>query len=258
MARNVFWGLSSWQADMDRPTPTLLLVGDSWFWYPFDNLAVEIGVKLPQQVLLVVGLNGAEAAEWATKYRKDIERSFDWFAAGARGLLLSGGGNDIAGLNDFLRLLKPDCSQAQQVANCYRPGQPGATLSVIEGAYRAVIEKFHAYNPSAPVFVHQYDNAWPTGAGVFGPGDWLKEPMDAAGVPEALRRPLFKDLIHRLREMQLGLAQVPALRVVVIASAGTLPEDKSMWTNELHPTPAGFRRLARKAVLPALASEGIA
>lgn len=258
MTRKVFWGVLDLRSQPDQVEPTLLLVGDSWFWYPSDNLAIEIGAKLQQQILLVIGRNGSEAAEWATKERKDIERTFDWYAAGVRGLLLSGGGNDIAGLNDFLRLLKPDCSQAIAVADCYRPGQPGATLSGIEGAYRAVIEKFHAYNAAAPVFVHQYDHAWPTGQGVFGPSQWLKEPMDAARVPEALRRPLFKDLMRGLRDMQIGLSLVPSLRVVVIDSAGTLPEDTSLWANELHPTRAGFRLLARKAFVPAMQGQGIA
>lgn len=258
MTRRVFWGVLDLRSQPDNVEPTLLLVGDSWFWYPFDNLAIEIGAKLSQQVLLVIGRNGSEAGEWATTERKDIERAFDWYAAGVRGLLLSGGGNDIAGLNDFLRLLKPDCSQAKIVADCYRPGQPAATLSGIEGAYRAVIEKFHAHNPGAPVFVHQYDHAWPTGQGVFGPSDWLKEPMDAAQVPRGLRRPLFKDLIRGLRDMQLGLSMAATPRVVVVESAGTLPEDTSMWANELHPTPAGFRLLARKAFVPAIKAEGIA
>ena len=258
MMRNVFWGMLDLKQQQDQINPTLLLIGDSWFWYPFDNLAIEIGARFQQQVLLVIGRNGSEAGDWATKERKDIERAFDWYAAGVRGLLLSGGGNDIAGLNDFMRLLKADCSHAQSVADCYRIGQPAATLTGIEGAYRAVIEKFRAYNPTAPVFVHQYDHAWPTGQGVFGPANWLKEPMEAARVPVGLRRALFKDLIGGLRDMQLGLSLVASLRVVLIQSAGTLPEDTSMWANELHPTPEGFRLLAREAFVPALKGEGIA
>ena len=257
MSKNVFWGISSLQADADRPVPTLLLIGDSWFWYPIDNLAVEVGGRLPGQVLLAVGRTGADAGEWATKYRKDIERAFDWHGNGVSGLMLSGGGNDIAGMNDFLRLIKDDCSAATTVADCYRPGQPDATLAGIDGAYRAVIAKFRACSATAPVFVHQYDYAWPTGRGVFGPATWLKAPMDAAKVPPRLRRPLFKNLIDQLKALQVAMAANADLRVVVMETAGVLPDDTSMWANELHPTPAGFRRLAKLAVLPALKSQGI-
>ena len=168
MAGNVDWGISALQADPEAPAPTLLLIGDSWFWYPFDNLAVEMGARLQRQLLLVVGRNGSEPGEPATKYRKEIERTFDWYASGVLGLQLSGGGDDIAGMNDFVRLLNRDCTKAKTVADFYRPGQPDAVLAGVERAYRAVIAKFRAYNVGAPVFVDQYDYAWPTGKGSSG------------------------------------------------------------------------------------------
>jgi hypothetical protein len=116
-----------------------------------------------------------------------------------------------------------------------------------------VILKFRAYNERATVFTHNYDNCWPTGEGFFGPGDWLKRPMDLAQIPEDLRRPLFADLLRRLGEVQKRLATEPDLKPMVpIASAGTMPYEKRMWANELHPTPAGFRLLARKAFVPAI------
>ena len=217
---NVFWGASSMQHDPDQQSPTLLLVGDSWFWYPVDNLAVEVAAKLAQQVLLVVGRNGAEASEWATKYRKEIDRSFDFYAAGVSGLLISGGGNDIAGMDDLPRLLKADCSKATTVADCFAPGEPDAILDIIDGAYRNLIDRFRARNPSAPVFLHQYDYAWPTGKGLFGPADWLKEPMDAAQVPTKLHRPLFKELIGLLKLRQIDMSLDAALGTVVVMDTG--------------------------------------
>jgi len=133
-----------------------------------------------------------------------------------------------------------------------------------------VILRFRAYNPSAPIFMHNYDNAWPTGKGFFGPGDWLKVPMDLAKVPRdmALRRDLFRTLIASLRTAQLALAKDKALgpgRLVAIKSAGTMPEpsdptaqnDDQWWANELHPTPKGFRLLAAKAFIPALKGVGL-
>lgn len=252
---NVYWGVHG--AVSAGANASVLLIGDSWFWYPVDNLAVEIGAALPNQTFVVVGNNGSEAAQWREKYRKEIDYAFKWYGAGVQALMLSGGGNDIAGMSDFLRILQDNCAKATTVDECYRQGQPEAILSTIIGAYREVVLRFRAYNPHAPVLVHNYDHAWPTGKGLFGPADWLKAPMDRAKVPKALRRDLFKDLLKRLRKAQLALKHDKALgSIVAVASAGTLPEPDSgheqWWANELHPTPAGFKRLAHKAFVPEL------
>ncbi|MBL0075772.1 MAG: hypothetical protein IPP41_07425 [Rhodocyclaceae bacterium] len=209
------------------------MIGDSWFWYPLDNLAGEIGSAMSDQTLVVVGYNGAEAAQWSEKYRKDIDFGFKMYGADVRALMLSGGGNDIAGMSDFLRLLKDDCSKAKTVSECFREGQPEALIAKIIGAYREVILRFRAYNSDAPVLMHNYDNAWPTGKGLFGPSDWLKAPMEKAKVPKDLRRTLFKELIERLGLSQLALKKEKALGLLIaIQSAGTMPEDdngKDQW-----------------------------
>lgn len=255
MAGNVYYGAHS--AIQDGANVSILMVGDSWFWYPFGNLALGLGAKLPNQVFLVVGRSGSEASEWKDKYRKDIDFAFKLYAKNSQALMLSGGGNDIAGMNDFLRLLQDDCSNAKSVADCYRIAEPDTTLSMIDGAYRTLITKFRGHEPTAPVIVHQYDYAWPTGKGVFGPADWLKVPMDRAKVPKKLQRPLFRDLIDRLLALELAMAAEPHLNVHVTRTAGKLPEDASAWANELHPTPAGFKLLVKEAFMPVCKSLGI-
>lgn len=254
--KNVFWGVHG--ALAAGTTASILMVGDSWFWYPVDNLAAEIAGALPNQTLVVVGYSGAEAAQWSEKYRKDIDFAFRVYGPSVQALMLSGGGNDIAGMSDFLRLLKEDCSQADTVDACFRAGQPDALIAKIIGAYKEVILRFRAHNTHATVLVHNYDYAWPTGKGVFGPADWLKQPMDHAKVPKALRRDLFRALIDRLHLAQVALKKEKALGpLVAIASAGTMPEDAASidrwWANELHPTPRGFRHITQKKFLPALA-----
>ena len=193
------------------------------------------------------------------------------YGSSVQTLMLSGGGNDVAGTSDFLRILNDNCSKATTAAECLRAGQPDAIIAKIIGAYKEVILRFRAYNPNAPVFMHNYDNAWPTGKGFFGPSDWLKVPMDIAKVPKnmELRRDLFKALISTLRTAQLTLAKDKAVGpgpLIAIKSAGTMPElsnpaaqsDDQWWANELHPTPKGFRLLATKAFIPALKSGGLA
>jgi hypothetical protein len=249
----VYWGAP--EAMAAQANPFALLLGDSWFWYPFSNLAVAVGEEMPQHEFVVAGTNGANAGDWDTKLRSSTRFTFRMYAEGVRAFMLSGGGNEIAGEDDFLRILaEPEqCSNAQSVGECYEPGQPDGVLGRIAAAYRGVILQFRAYNKTATVFTHNYDNCWPTGRGFFGPGEWLKRPMDVAQVPDGLPRPLFADLLRRLGELQKELARDPSLMPMVpIATAGTMPDEERMWANELHPTPAGFRILARDTVVPAL------
>ena len=96
---NVYWGVHG--ALSASANASILMIGDSWFWYPLDNLAVEIASALPEQTLVVVGYNGADAAQWSDKYRKDIDFGFKMYASGVQALMLSGGGNDIVGMSDY-------------------------------------------------------------------------------------------------------------------------------------------------------------
>lgn len=262
MKNPVYWGLYSLRASEDTTQgPTLILVGDSWFWYPFNNLATEIASKLKEKhVLLVLGDNGAEAQQYFTKYKKSIALGFEWYAADCKALLISGGGNDIAGSNDFLPILLSNCSNATTVAECYRPGQPDFIMGKIKDAYRDLIREFRKYNADAPVFCHNYEKAWPTGEGVFGPADWLKEPMKTAQVPTHLRHDMFVDMLTRLNTIQeeLKKPEEGLGRIEVIESAGTLPDTEDIWANELHLKPAAFKKMVKLAWKPVLNNLGIA
>lgn len=263
MAAKVYWGLEAWQADKDNPAePGLLLLGDSWFWYPFNDLANEIGAQLNDiDCLLVIGRNGAEAQQWSQgRLSNDIDRAFGYFGASVKGLLLSGGGDDIAGVDNLDAILAADCSKAKAAGECYALGQPDAALSKIESAYREVIVRFRKYNLMAPVVCHNYEYAWPTGKGVFGPADWLKIPFDDAHVPDnvVLRRALLHDLLDRLHDRQQDLVSDPGTGpLLAIKTAGTLPDSLDVWANELHLTPDGFREMVKLAWMPVLGAAGI-
>lgn len=251
---NVFWGVHT--ALTKVQFASVLVIGDSWVWYPVDNLARELGSLFPSETLVVIGKNGAEAADWSQSTRKAIDFGFEMFASSCKALILSGGGNDVAGQDDFLRLLQPDCSGFTTVSECWRQTQPRAVITGIMNAYREVIVRFRAYNPHAPVVLHNYDNAWPTGKGLFGPADWLKVPMDIAKVQGTqLRRDIFKSLITALGDAQDDLALKGGLgAIIAVQTAGELPEtgQEGWWANELHPTPKGFRRIAQNRLFPPL------
>ena len=259
MSGKVFWGMNSLLSSPDvEGNPTLILIGDSWFWYPFNNLASELAAQLHgEHKLLVLGNNGAEAQEWSTKYRKQIDLAFKWYASTAQGLLLSGGGNDLAGPDDFDPIVEDNCRDATDICQCYSPGQPDGILLKVQTSYREVICKFRKYNTTAPVICHNYEKAWPTGKGLFGPANWLKIPMDNAHVPKALRHELFADILGRLNTCQQQLANTDLGKVVPIRTAGTLPDKADVWANELHLKPGAFDQMVRNAWIPALRNEGI-
>lgn len=260
MPSEVHWGKIPVNQPGVPAAPDLLCLGDSWFWYPASNLMVELAQQLDGHVLLGLGYNGAEASEWRSKYRKEVDYAFELDARRARALFLSGGGNDVAGVYNFSKIVNPDCSAATGVDGCYRPGEPEATLRKLAGFYGEIIAKFRGYNKTAPVVLHNYDYAWPSGEGLFGPAKWLKYPMTKAKVPDGVSRDLFRDIIDRFGHTMRTLAQDPALGpVVFVQTAGTLPEDEqSYWANELHPTPEGFAILVEQAFMPALKQASIA
>jgi hypothetical protein len=136
------------------------------------------------------------------------------------------------------------------VDGCWAPGEPDGLLARVKAAYEQVIARVRDDGFAGPVVVHNYDYAIPTGQGFFLFGKWLKAPMELAQVPEALRRPLIRELIDRLEGLLEGLDD-PAAQVHVVRSAGTLTE--SEWANELHPTPEGFDRLVRECWMPVVA-----
>src|SRR5688572_32956878 len=73
-------------------------------------------------------------------------------------IVFSGGGNDIAAKN-LLPILRPDCSKAKSVAQCFRPGQPEARSRQSERAYRDLITLRDTYRPEAVIVTHNYDYA---------------------------------------------------------------------------------------------------
>ena len=261
MAGQVYWGLNTYRSNPEIiGDPTILLLGDSWFWYPANNLASELAAQLDgEHRLLVLGRNGAEAQEWSTKYKKELDLALNWYGGNAQALLLSGGGNDIAGSEDFGPIIEDNCSKKSSVNECYSPGQPAAILSRIQAAYREVIATFRRYNTTAPVFCHNYEKAWPSGKGVFGPAKWLKAPMDEAKVPKKFRHDLFVDLLEQLNASQEELAE-PSEKlapIVAIKTTGTLSDTEDIWANELHLKPKQFSAMVTKAWIPALKLAGV-
>lgn len=128
-------------------TPTVLAIGDSWFWYPRNNLAIPLHRILNRSsnhVILVRGHNGAEAVEYENgPIRKQIEWDLDkkiGYGRTIRAVFLSGGGNDFAGRDDMRALLKGDCSSLSDPSQCFRASQPAQLFEAVQKALLSVVD----------------------------------------------------------------------------------------------------------------------
>lgn len=241
--------------------PTILAIGDSWFWYPKNNLATPLHKILNRNkahIMLVRGHNGAESIEYMSgPIRAQIEIDLDkikGYGKTLKAVFISGGGNDFAGKDDMLALLQKNCSTANTSQQCFKNNQPKILFGKVQSALLSVVDLVQKKIPGTPVFVHGYDYANPNGKGFFGIGQWLQYPMDSCNVRRDLHQAVVNMLIDQFRLiLENTCNQAPTLRLV--DERNTLKPDD--WANELHPTMPGFNRLA-KCWKPVLESAGIA
>ena len=264
MADNIYWHEPSMRSD--GVVPSILAIGDSWFWYPLPggSLATSLAklVAPRQHTMLVFGNNGAEAVDYVSGvYATMLERALDFYGTGCSAVFVSGGGNDFAGFNDLRPLLLVDCGACTSEAACFNtgagPNSIGALFDRVKQAYIELIDRVAAHVPAAArIYVHNYDYAIPSGKAVIGSKAWLKPALVEANVPAGLRAACCRYLIDQFTLRLTDLAALYSGRVVFVDSRATLGPDD--WANELHPKAKGFNKIAREKWKPALASAGIA
>lgn len=265
LAPNVFW--NAHEMFEQGVEPTILAIGDSWFWYPMPGgsllnpLARMVAGK--GHVILAVGENGAEAYDYMFgKYKKRIEMLLDRYGKNLSAVFISGAGNDFAGFNDLRPLLNPDCRGASSAAACFRPdAEPesiGWLMNKIATSYRLLIGRIMvSTHPDIRIVTHTYDHAFPTGRGVFGKNSrWLLPALADAGVPDPLRHACVKTLIDRFADALVPIVATDPVRIRRVDSRNILQEKD--WSNELHPKGKGFRKLAKTAWKPVLEEIGLA
>ena len=277
---NVFWD-PVLMRDAGR-FPSVLAIGDSWFWYPFPggSLLNHLGVLVEprEHVILAYGYNGAEAYDYVYgTYSKRIATALSLYGDRLSAVFISGGGNDFAGINDLRPLLQDDCSACGSAAECFRESTASSSLDwllkKVAGSYIALIDKIigatwktgvvdasgrpASATGATRIILHTYDYAPVTGAGLFGPGSspWLRPAFEAAKVAPPLRDPCIVLLIDALTTMLQAIAARYPGRVYLVDSRGTLTVGD--WANELHPTPGGFTKIAQRW-RPLLHEQGLA
>lgn len=234
--------------DMDRDNvqPAVLAIGDSWFWYPIGSSLLDpINTDVWDQkyVIYAIGNNGAEARDYVEgKYRNAVKTALDLYGDGLSAVLISGGGNDFAGWSDMRRLLNRDCRDATCAEECFNPEPLKELFYDLKRFYVALaMQVEHKCSPGTQIVVHNYDYARPSGQGVIGDQRWLKTPMVDCKVPEARMQECVNFLIDGIGEVMKSLSESNA-RIRFVRSAGCLGD--ADWANEIHPNPAGFRKLA--------------
>ena len=253
----------------DGEVPHVLAIGDSWFWYPLNNLLIPIFKVLGgSKCIFALGNNGAEAIEYVSDYREDVQESLDGWKGSIEAVLISGGGNDFAGLDDMFTVIRAKCDGYTTVDQCFNDGQPGQLFDGVANAYHQLIEMVFASVPNAKIFLHNYDRAIPTGKGFVGNGNWLKEPMKQAHVDQTLQQGIVNRLLfeftQRLKAQSAGSDQIFFVDSARLGDVGS-PEDiqgkgtltATEWANELHPKPRGFNKIVRSCWAPAFAAAGL-
>ncbi|CAH1081227.1 SGNH/GDSL hydrolase family protein [Candidatus Nitrotoga sp. 1052] len=240
----------------------LVAEGDSWFDYPWNDVLSCLEDEHGYDVESVahkgdcvedMAYSGGQLVELSRRIEKLLRQG-----ALPKAILLSGGGNDIAG-DEFGMLLNHKLSPIA-----------GFNTNVVEGVMERIS---HAYvtiiaavtklcqestGVQIPIMVHGYDYPVPDGRGFMGgwaflPGPWLEPGFRNKGFDNLQERTgMMVNLIDRFNLMLQEVAKQPefAKHVVYVDLRNTLRNKtvtyKKDWANELHPSEDGFSSISNK------------
>jgi len=270
-----------------QPFPSILAIGDSWFWYPANNI-LEALIRHPRlgdpyRAVQLFGYNGAHVADYVGKgqYADDFRAqlgqvNLQYYSA----FLISGGGNDAVSFPDadkgpYHFGLKDDCSEITDPVACFDADRLDQLLGIVSGSIGTLIHdilwavqrdfRSGKRTNDVNIFLHGYDYAVPDGRGAnLGPlelaGPWLAKWMDPAKVDATLsfRKLVCDHLIKSLRDTLAAYDGAGDGRVHFVDSPGTLIATfaqnryQADWANELHPSPSGFNKIVDRKWIPAL------
>ena len=238
----------------------LVAEGDSWFDYPFNDVLSELEDRHGYDVESVahkgdpienMAYGDGQLEAFARLVEKVLARGTP-----LKAVLLSGGGNDIAG-DEFAMLLDHARSAAPGLNDDVVSGVIGRR---VRNAYIMILQKITDVcvgktGAPVPILVHGYDYAVPDGRGFMGgwgplPGPWLEPGFRSKGYEELrVRVAMMVDVIDQFNAMLKKVAAIfpHVYHVDLRRTLSNKPADyKDWWANELHPTESGFRRVAAK------------
>jgi hypothetical protein len=239
----------------------LVAEGDSWFNYPWHDVLSMLEDQHGYDVESVahagdpveaMAYTGGQLAKFTSTIEKLLRRQVVPAA-----ILLSGGGNDVAG-DELAMLLNHAASP-----------HPGLNEDVVRGVIDvrvkdAIVSVLSAVTAicrarigrALPIIIHGYDHPVPDGRGILGgwgplPGPWLQPSLREKGFDDLdANIAMMAALIDRFNRM---LSSVPGIsgfdHVRYLDLRGTLSNAanyKTWWANELHPSERGFAAVADK------------
>jgi lysophospholipase L1-like esterase len=239
----------------------LIAEGDSWFDYPMqdvlrlleDDYLFEIeSVAHKGDCVEDMAHSKGQFEEFARRLEKLLRA-----AKVPRAILLSGGGNDIAG-DEFAILLNHAASTLPPLNEDIIRGVidvrlKEAYVSILSGL--TTIAKSYLGRP-IPIVTHGYDYPVPDGRGFLGgwwklPGPWLKPAFQRKGHGDLVKNTsVIVQLIDRFNTMLAAVSALPEFaHVHYLDLRGTLKHDatyKKHWANEMHPNATGFDLVTKK------------
>jgi hypothetical protein len=251
------------RALLRRPASAGVLIaeGDSWFDYPFHDVLQILEDEHLYDVESVahkgdrvedMAYSGGQFEEFARRLEKLLREN-----KVPRAILLSGGGNDIAG-EEFALLIDHAASSLPALNDDIVRGVVDVR---VKAAYARMISTLTAITQRylgrpIPIVTHGYDYALPDGRGFLGgfwllPGPWLEPGFRQKGhLDFGKNARVVADLIDRFNGMLRDLSANPQFaHVHYLNLRDTLRRDGSYkrdWANELHPTVDGFRLVTAK------------
>jgi hypothetical protein len=236
----------------------LVAEGDSWFDYPLNDILRLLEDHHGYDVESVahkgdrvedMAYGPGQFEEFTRRLEKLLRQNIV-----PKAILLSGGGNDIAG-EEFGMLINHALSP---VAGLNGQVLSGVIDERIKFAYVTILSAItriceQRLNGPIKILTHGYDYPVPDGRGFLGgwwvlPGPWLEPGFRQKGYDDlAVRVALAKRLIDRFNDMLKAIVALPQFaHVKHIDLRNTLSTGsnyKRDWANELHPTFAGFKRV---------------
>lgn len=259
----------------------IIAEGDSWFSYPgVDVLGALGGGRLSGGVRYAVysaasagdtvesmAYDGDQLEDFAAEFFKARDSMRSKTVRSVKAILLSGGGNDIAGPEFHILLNHADSATGAispldiPVAQAFIE-RIARSLESLIGTAQGFSDIILGPNNKIPILIHGYAPPVPDGRpfliGWPLPGPWLQPGFSAKGYlrdTNSLNRntdvmaALIGMFNKRLSQVPANVkATVPDVRYVDVTKLLTnaVPDDayKSDWSNELHPRDAAFVRVA--------------
>lgn len=239
----------------------LIAEGDSWFDYPLHDVLSELEDFYGYDVESVAH-KGDTVEDMAY-----VDGQLDAFARRVekvlrtgvkpKAILLSGGGNDVAG-DEFAILLNHAMSSR---AGLNQSIVTGVIDERVHDAYITILNAITLVckiqiGEAVPILIHGYDYPVPDGRGFLGgwgplPGPWLEPGFRRKGYQAMKSRvPIVVELIDRFNAMLARVAGTAAFSHVryvdLRRTLSTGVNYKDWWANELHPTRKGFKAMTAK------------